>query len=187
MELLTVPATSADRGKRWLRLELPDGHFGLYSFGYLSLAAYRPAPTEFGISIGRAEMMALANLLEHPEIRPDRMTGLVEGRAIRRTNKDLGRVLAIARLAGDAAISSWPGLWNEALAACFPDDRRELALHAGDGLRQLLASAEDIEEAHHSCAYSLLASLRVTVEELRFTGLRLVADAIVPLAKRGGM
>ncbi|MCE9637808.1 MAG: hypothetical protein K8T90_19070 [Planctomycetes bacterium] len=183
VELLTVPDASAERGKRWLRLELAGGHFGLVSFDYLSLAAHAPTPTDFGIQVARVEMMALANLLEHREIRPERMIGKIEDRAIRRSNKDLGRVLAIARLAGDAEIASWPGLWEAALRSCFPEDWQERAQHAGDGLRQLLGSPADMDEAHHACVYGLLASLRVTSDELRFTGLRLVADAIVPLAE----
>jgi hypothetical protein len=42
--------------------------------------------------------MALANLLEHPVIGPQTMSTKIGGRTLKRSNKDLGRVLAIARL-----------------------------------------------------------------------------------------
>ena len=41
-------------------------------------STYRPLPTPFGISIARPELMALANLLEHPEIRPELMSGPIQ-------------------------------------------------------------------------------------------------------------
>ena len=43
-------------------------------------------------------MMALANLLEHPEIKSDAMISLFAGCWIKRSDKDLGRVLAITTL-----------------------------------------------------------------------------------------
>ncbi len=95
------------------------GHFGLPSFGFLSLANFNPLPTDAGIAIARPEMMALANLLEHPVIGSDTMSGGFAGRTdIKRSNKDLGRVLAIARLAttrDEDALLTWPKLWEQAL------------------------------------------------------------------------
>lgn len=52
----------------------------------MSLAAFRPTKTEFGIYRARPEMMALALLLEHPTIKPETMSGLIEGRKIKRSN-----------------------------------------------------------------------------------------------------
>lgn len=100
LELLTVPESTADEGRKWTRLPLDEGHFGLPTFRFISITAFDALPVgDLGIRYARPEMMALANLLEHPEIKPDRMSGLFADRAIKRSNKDLGRVLAIATLA----------------------------------------------------------------------------------------
>src|SRR5688572_20293784 len=53
IELLTVPESSDDLGQRYIRLRTTRGHFSLCSFGFLSLADYKPVPTEFGISVAR--------------------------------------------------------------------------------------------------------------------------------------
>ena len=57
------------------------------------------------------KMMALANLLEHPRILPDVMSGLIADRSIKRSNKDLGRSIAIARLSGPDAVAEWHADW----------------------------------------------------------------------------
>lgn len=97
IELLTVPQ-SEHEGNVWTRLELESGHYGLPSFRFLSLTAFEPLKTAFRLYYARPEMMALANLLEHPVISAQTMSSLFAGRSIKRSNKDLGRVLALARL-----------------------------------------------------------------------------------------
>jgi hypothetical protein len=191
IELLTVPESENQVGKDLERIEIssgPDpGYYGLPSFRFLSLAAYSPATTPFGIHCARPEMMALAHMLEHPEIKPERMTGLIEGRSIKRSNKDLGRVLAIARLSPDEERQTWAAKWLDGLTHCFPTVWRELAESAGSGLEQLLDSPEDLEEAHHTCVWGLLSShrpLRDLLEELIIAGRRLIDDAVRPLRIR---
>jgi len=187
IELLTVPESPGDRGPRWTRLKTKYGDFVLPSFRFLSLANLDPVATEMGISIARPEMMALANLLEHPEIKTDTMSGGFADRMdIKRSNKDLGRVLAIARLAmgrDEDALQSWPALWKTALQDRFPDEWRVLAGRAGQGLRVLLANEQeqDLEQALYTCANGLLASKKPTLTQLRITGGRLLQDAIKPL------
>ncbi len=186
IELITVPESPADRGQRWIRLETSAGHFGLCSFGFLSLANYEPIRTPLGIFIAQPKMMALANLLEHPEIRPDTMSGLIQNRQIKRSNKDLGRVLAIARLSigqDEDALLQWPVQWQEALQSRFPTDWRDLARGAGTGLRKLLDSPNDLDEASHTCEFGLLASEPPNADQLRIVGQRLMADAIEPIEK----
>lgn len=129
-------------------------------------------------------MMALANLLEHPEIKPDRMSSLFENRSIKRSNKDLGRVLAIGYLEeekGQKDFRQWGDEWKYTLQSCFPEEWKRLAKNTGMGLRALLESNEDLEEAHHTCAYGLLSSYGVTEGELREVGDRMLGDAIEPL------
>jgi len=188
IELLTVPESSSDRKKKWIRLETSHGHFGLCSFGFLSLTNYEPLSTELGIFIARPELMALANMLEHKEIASEKMSGLIQGRAIKRSNKDLGRVLAISYLSirkNEDALLNWTDIWQKALQDRFPEDWHNLAHRTGAGLRELLDSAQDLNEAHHTCAYGLLASRPPTMEQLKMAGLRLLQDAVEPLEKLG--
>lgn len=182
IELLTVPESADGPGKAWTRLPLAEGHFGLPTFRFLSITAFNPLPAgALGIRYARPEMMALANLLEHPEIKPDRMSSLIAGLAIKRSNKDLGRVLAIATLADLDDYRPWARTWHEALQACFPEEWQELAQRAGNGLRELLTSETDLEEAHHTCINGLLASRPPTVAALRAAGERVMGDAIETL------
>ena len=179
IELLTVPESKEGDGKAWTRLPLKEGHFGLPTFRFLSITAYDPLPAEdLGIRYARPEMMALANLLEHSEIKPDRMSGQFAGRSIKRSNKDLGRVIAIAYLADLDDYRPWARQWEAALRLCFPDEWRKLALRAGSGLRALLSSPNDFEEAHHTCVNGLLASDRPSHDALRAAAERLLVDAI---------
>lgn len=187
IELLTVPESADGSGKEWTRLPLAEGHFGLPTFRYLSIAAYDPLPAgELGIRYARPEMMALANLLEHPQIKPDRMSGLFAGRAIKRSNKDLGRVLAITTLADLHDYRPWAAYWKQALEHCFPGEWRDLALRVGSGLRQLMMSEADLEEAHHTCVNGLLASQPPTIAALRSAGERLLGDVVESLEELAG-
>ena len=186
IELLTVPESPDDLAQRYIRLPTTRGHFSLCSFGFLALADWRPLPTEFGIRVARPEMMALANLLHHPAIGPQLMSGFLEGRQIKCSNKDLGCVLALALLAErkqEDALMNWGPLWAEALQTRFPARWRELAFQAGSGLREILSSAHetDFDEALQTCAYGLLASQGPTSALLRIAGERLLVDAIEPL------
>jgi hypothetical protein len=182
MELLAVPETPKDFGLTFEKLPTSMGYFVLPSFGGLAVAAFEP-DLQLSISIARPEMMALANMLEHPEICPDPMSKPIHGRVIKRSNKDLGRVLAIALLAekeSEDALQAWPDAWLAALKAVFPDDFRNRAIRAGDGIRAILSPehAEDFGEAHHTCIYGLLTSTPPTHEQLRLAGERLAEDAI---------
>lgn len=125
--------------------------------------------------------MALANLLSHPEIRPDPISQPLHGVQVKRSNKDLGRVLAIAYLSGDAIVQGWAETWWGDLRACFPGHAKALAERAGSGLRVLVEIPEDLREAHHTCEWGLLAQRPPTAKKLGAIGRRLVQDAIEPL------
>lgn len=73
--------------------------------------------------------------------------------------------------------------WQNALLYRFPDEWQGLAREAGLGIRQLLESELDLEEAYHTCIYGLLASEPPDMEQLRIAGKRLLQDAIKPLEK----
>ena len=183
LEFLTVPESENEAGKKWTRIELRDGFFALPSFRFLSLTTFDPLDLPaLSIRYARPEMMAFANLLEHPEIKPEPMSGAIVGRAIKRSNKDLGRVLSIARLIPDGALDTWPKRWLRALQQEFPVQWRDLGGGTGRGLRALLASPNDFEEAHHTCVTGLLAHLpSLTLENLRLTAERVLVDAVEPL------
>lgn len=184
IEFLAVPRPEEYKEKDWIPVKLPDGYFGLPCFKFLSLAAYRPCDTEFGFRYARPEMMVLGNLLSHPVIGDETMSMSFADRTIKRSNKDLGRAVALARLAGDEEVAKWPKRWEEALRKCYPGEWRELARSAGQGLRRLLESEDELDEALHSCNVGLLASQPLMPEQLRASGERLIEDAIVPLASR---
>ena len=179
IELLTVPPPGAGAEQIWTRLPLGEhAHYGLPSFRFLLLTVHRPERAgDLGIRYARPAMMALANLLEHPRIKPERMTGLFANRSIKRTNKDLGRVLALAFLAG-RAVEEWRFDWEGSLRTCFPQEWREFARRTGEGLRALLASPDDLEEAHHTCLNGLLATHGISLDELRKAGERLMETTV---------
>jgi len=182
LEFLTVPESEHTPEKNWTRMPIEEGHFGIPSFRFLSITAFEPlAIEELGIRYARPEMMALANLLEHPEIKLDRMSGLIEGRSIKRSNKDLGRVIAIAVLADPDDYGEWLPLWKRALGECFPSSWKKLASQVGSGLRELLDSEEDFEEAHLTCVNGLLSSNPISREALRVAGERILVDLIESL------
>lgn len=183
LELLTVPRTEEERGSHWTRLPLSRGHYGLPSFEFLALETHQPLPTDLGLSYAQPALMALAHLLEHPQVGAATMSGLIEGRRIKRGAKDLGRVLAIAALAGPGAVETWPPLWRAALRECFPTRWRALAQGTGAGLRDLLQREDDLEQAMWTCNQGLLASRPLSLAQLRATGLRVLQDAAEPLAE----
>jgi hypothetical protein len=109
------------------------------------------------------------------------MSGQIAERAIKRSNKDLGRVLAIAYLAqeqGSTDFRPWGVDWFAALKHCFPIEWRGLVIRTGSGLEALLESEEDFEEAHYTCVNGLLASLSPEMDDLREAGHRVLGDAI---------
>lgn len=185
LEILTIAASEAQTELSWTRIELPSGHFGMPAFRFSTLLVFNPLLSDFGLRYARPELMALANLLEHPQIGMQTMSSTIADRELKRANKDLGRVLAIARLSG-AAIQDWPDSWVQALRAQFPTTWRTLVGQTGTGLRVLVESEENLEEAIWANNNGLLAAEPVTAEQLKFTGLRLLQDVIVPFEARFG-
>ncbi|MDP8239178.1 MAG: hypothetical protein P9X24_08815 [Candidatus Hatepunaea meridiana] len=186
LELLTEPATPNQTNRHFERLVLSTGHYGLPSFRFTTLATFNAEMTEFGFRCARPEMMVLANLLENPKIKPVTISGSdFEGHEIKRSNKDLGRVLTIARLSSHEVMESWPDAWEEAFRNCFPDEWQRLAASTGSGLRELLNSELDFQEVYFTCINSFLASRGVTPEQLKSTGERLLIFTIELFEERG--
>lgn len=181
IEFLTVPNPEETQKRNWTRMKLKQGYFGLPSFRFLSLVQYQPIMTPFGVSCARPEMMALANLLEHPYISNELMSGLILGRSYKRSNKDLGRVIAIAHLHDPHELEDWPEHWSSALRTYFPEEAFTLAKRAGAGIEALLNRPEDMEQAYTTSSEGLLAHWPVSQEEFRVTAERLLVFAVEPL------
>lgn len=181
LEVLGAHGADDLRERSFDRIETSQGHFALASFRYLALCEHNPLETDVGVRIARPEAMALANLLAHPEIRADLISQPLHGVFVKRSNKDLGRVLAIAALSGDEAVEGWAEIWGDDLRTCFSEEAAALARRAGSGLRALLDSPEHLEEARRTCVYGLLAQRPPSTEALLAVGRRLVQDAVEPL------
>lgn len=187
LELLGAPDLQrADSpAKAMHRIETNRGHFALCSFRYLGLVEWRPILTEHGLRIARPEMMALANLLHHPRVAPDLISGTG---GWKRSNKDLGRVLALAWLTRERDVrhdtqdlDRWAEHMAQALRERFPDEAKALATGVGAGLRQMLRSERDLVQALRICNLGLLASLEVGEQAFKAIGEQVLAEVIEPL------
>jgi len=187
IELLAEPESENQTDLKWTAIRLASGdHYGLPSFPFTGIATFGARDTPFGIRCAIPEMMALASLLEHRGFKD----AIIEdsgdqGRPQRRRNKDLGRVLAIAALSPPESIERWAEDWAKALQSCLPSHRRALAASAGAGLRRLLGSDEDLQEAAVICANGLLSRQAMSAEQLRLIGQRVLAFAVEPLEALG--
>ncbi len=183
LELLSAPP-AFERGapaRKQRPVQTSQGYFSLCSFDFLALVEWEPLSTVHEVSIARPEMMALANLLHHPAIDPT----LISGTSYKRSNKDLGRVLALAYLTaardrrdGEEELGRWPSRMWLALKEKFGPDAQALALRAGNGMRALLESTADLDEALRLANLGLLSSLEVSRAAFQATGARFMVEVI---------
>ncbi len=181
VEVLIVPEGEYVDAKPWVGVELDDGWYGLPSFQFLALTLIDRQRSEAGLEYAHPSMMTLANLLSHRELGSHVMSTPIGDRDIHRSSKDLGRVLALARLEPREETERWGSRWRFALETCFPTRWPSLAARLGMGLRALLDDDMRFDEAWHCCNVGLLAAMGVTKEQLRFTALQLLQDAIAPI------
>lgn len=96
-------------------------------------------------------------------------------------------MLALVWLIGRDDTEAWTSRWEAALRERFDEEAGTLAEVAGRGLRELLDDGDALEQARHAVDVGLLAGKDITVDQLRASGQRLLADVLVPLAARFGM
>jgi hypothetical protein len=187
LELLAAPPHYIHGGpdKKLERVHTKMGDFALCSFDYLALVEWQALTTPYGVCIARPEMMALSNMLHHPTISEVRIGDTQN----KRSNKDLGRALALAHLTisrdretGADELAEWPQRMWHALQAKFGDHAKPLAQRAGTGIHALLSSSADLQQALRIANLGLLTSLDVGVAAFTASGRRLQAEVLEPLA-----
>ncbi|MFH1132400.1 MAG: hypothetical protein V1754_13775, partial [Pseudomonadota bacterium] len=181
LELLGLPETNQSEMKKWVPVWLDDGWYGLPCFRYFAVTDHEPKCSDEGLHYAAPGMMVLANLLAHPKIGQDTMSEPIGGRTLLRAAKDLGRVLALAWLAGGEGVEQWVEPWNSALKKHYPNDHEKLAKHLGDGLRALLNDEEALDQARHANEVGLLRGKGVNVAMLRAVGEQVLSFAVEPL------
>jgi hypothetical protein len=86
------------------------------------------------------------------------------------------------RREGTEALAAWGARMADALRVRFPDRAAGLARGAGSGLRDLMASAGDRDEALGICNRGLLSSMEVGRDAFLAIGQRVIQRVIEPLA-----
>lgn len=180
IEFLNIAQQDQAKAKLWIPVQLSDGWYGLPSFRFLGVVSIDRMTSHVGLEYAHPATMALANLLSHPEVGTTRIES-GDMRGILRSAKDLGRVIALARLEGREGAERWRDQWLRAMQQCFPETWKSFAAHLGSGLEELLADENAMEDVRKTTDIGLLNGMDVSVEMLRATGDRLMQDVIVPL------
>jgi hypothetical protein len=87
-------------------------------------------------------------------------------------------VLEIAYLTKDEDQMEWPEIWVRGMRTHFQKESEDLLERVGDGLREMLDSPEDMQQAYQTCVNGLLAGKGATVDQLRAVGKRILGDVI---------
>jgi hypothetical protein len=183
IEFLSMPAVEQDTEKEWIPVHLTGpraGWYGIPSFKFMDLLNWFRLRSTEGLDYAAPEMIAIVNLISYPTL-TDRRIKSGEFCGLFRCAKDLGRVLALADLAGRARTETWVDRWRDALEMSFPRSWREHARDVGAGLRELLQDDRYMEHVRLTTDAGLLSGKGVSVAGLRAVGEGLLVDAIEPL------
>ena len=182
IEFLNIPEKDQNESKRWVRIKLLDGWYGLPSFRFLGVAAIDRIVSHVGLEYANPPMMALANLLSHPEVGKSRIeSGNLKG--LLRSAKDLGRVIALAHLSGREETERWVDPWLNAIKTCFPEQWRYLLNDLGKGLEELIDDDNALEETRLTTDVGILNGMNISSDQLNAIGQRLINDVVEPLRK----
>jgi hypothetical protein len=180
IEFLNIPEKDVAEVKRWIPVKLNDGWYGLPSFRFLGIVSIGRIASHVGLEYANPAMMALANLLSHPEVGNTRIES-DDMQGVLRSAKDLGRVIALARLEGREGVEAWSEPWLQAMKECFPRTWKKLIRGLGAGLEELLADENVLEDARRTTDIGLLNGMGISASMLRATGERLMQDVVIPL------
>ena len=89
-------------------------------------------------------------------------------RQIKRSKKDLGRAVALAFLADrqdENALEAWKPRWRDALVQMAQDQAEHLLFVVPSGLRALLDSPPDIEQALHTDNSGFLSATPMSADQ----------------------
>jgi len=180
IEFLNIPERDQSQPKRWIPMRLSDGWYGLPSFKFLGITSIGRLRSHVGLEYACPAMMALANLLSHPTVGLSRIeSGAMQG--LLRSAKDLGRVIALAYLAGREEAEAWREPWLDAAKTCFPTQWKQLLSRLGGGLQELIHDESALQEARTTTDIGILNGMHVAAEQLQAIGERLVVDVFEPL------
>lgn len=182
IEFLGLPSRDQTAAKRVTPVRLAEGWHGIPRFRFMGAVAEGVRKSADGLLYADPSMMALANLLSHPEVGTHRMSELMGGRSILRSAKDLGRVLAIVHLTPGEELDGWAGSWAAALRKRFPRQWRTHARRAGLGLRAILGDRDAFPEALYAAGQGLLSGMEVGEAALRGAGEQLLGRVLETLA-----
>ncbi|MDO9020711.1 MAG: hypothetical protein Q8S73_15975 [Deltaproteobacteria bacterium] len=184
VELLALPELTQETPKALHRCQLQDGTWwAIPSFRFMAVLQHEQRRCgDSQLRYAAPAMMALANLLAHPTLGTEIMSKPIGGVFMKRSAKDLGRVLGLALLT-EGEIDAWPEQWDGALRTSLPRDLVRLAASAGDGLRELVSSRSDLDNARHALAFGILANKNITVEQLRAMADELFTDTLPGLVR----
>jgi hypothetical protein len=183
IEFLNLPSESQTIPKDWIPIEINGGWYGLPSFRFLRVVTWNKMRSDEGLDYAAPEMMALANLLAHPKVGPERIE-FGDLKDMLRSVKDLARVLAIAHLAGRSAVEKWIDPWYTSCVSCYPKDGPSLLVSLSGGLNQVISDTYLVGQAKKANDNGLLANKNVSIQDLKEAGRRLISDVLEPLANR---
>ena len=111
IEFLGQPRIGHRASKSHGRVVVHGDHYAVPIFRFVGLTSWNLRDTDLGLRYADPAMMCLSNLLSHPTLGTARMETPIGGRQCLRSAKDLGRVLAIARLTPRDEQREWVDRW----------------------------------------------------------------------------
>lgn len=184
LEVLGLPTLDQSRPLVWKAVEARDGRYALPCFRFMGLGVEGAPAHESGFRHAAPAMMALANLLSHPDLGTQRVKDETGKPRELRAAKDLGRALSLWFLSNEEERKTWAGLWIRGLRRRFPRTWKTLA--PGRGLRALTSDRAALIEAHRLSVRGLLDGFDVRPEEMRVLAEELLDGPVKATASASG-